>query len=180
MQYLYHHVPTNMQSSILYPLNTLQTVLPEVYQYQSAKYQNRAHVLEQRIPLFNNCLWNDVIFCIALHPQKLVDARRHAGWPDAPPQQYFKIDPRKLDQSKLGVYLFEPKHQHTTLQAGDFAAYQYEDLKKYEIIPPETNAYFRSEREGGQPRIRLFYRYIPHVLYYGAIDTTDLEVITVS
>lgn len=68
-----------MQGTILYPLNMMQLTMPEVYKKEFAKYTDRLRVPERRIPLFEDCLWNDVLFSVAINPQKLMDARREAG-----------------------------------------------------------------------------------------------------
>jgi len=58
--FLYHLVPKNIRGDILYPLNILKSIYPDIYQYQVNKYFGREYIIEQRIPLFN-CLWNDVL-----------------------------------------------------------------------------------------------------------------------
>jgi hypothetical protein len=46
-------------------------------------------------------------------------------------------------------------------------------------VPKATKDYFKQEFEAGAPYIKLFYRYIPHVLYHGEIDISNVEIITV-
>jgi hypothetical protein len=180
MNYLYHHVPRDMQGSTLYPLNMLKTKLPIVYESEHSKYRGREYVTKQHIPPLGNCLWNDVLFLTAVNPQELIQARREAGWSDIQPQQYYKINPAVLDQSQLAVYLFKPTSLSKELLVDDFTIYDYNDLSKYSHIPQETEAYFKQEFEEGKSRIQLFYRYIPHILYKGEIDVTNVEIIRVS
>lgn len=180
-QYLYHHLPTEMRGSVVYPLNNLKAHFPDIYQKEAAKYQGREAVKAQRIPLFKDCLWNDVLFLISVHPQELYSARREAGWADLAPQTYLKIDPHSLDQTKLGVYLF-PVHTSndgSPITETDFRNYNVTELANYATIPKATKDYFKDEYDKGALRIELFYRYIPHVLYKGPIDISQAERITV-
>lgn len=167
-----------MQGSVLYPLNSLRAMYPDVYTHHMQKYANRMHVPRQHIPLFDNCLWNDVLFTSAVEPAKLYEARRQAGWPEMPPPQFYKIDPRKLDQTKLGVFLFRP-NRGAVLGVDDFTQYNYEDLATYSQIPRETIEYYAQEFAAGESNIKLFWRFIPHILYHGAIDVSDVKIISV-
>lgn len=180
MQYLYHRVPNNLRDKTLFPLNQLKQKFPDIYNDEARKYQGREHITQQTIPVLNNCLWNDVIFLTAINPTELFETRRTSGWPEIPAQHFFKIDTRQLDQSKLGVFLFKPNRQSSILTPSDFERYDYNSLKSYTKIPPETRSYYRREFEDNQPRIRLFFNYIPHILYHGSIDITDTEIIQVS
>jgi len=181
MQYLYHHLPTDLKGATLHPLNSLKSKFPDVYEREVSKYVGREHITQQRIPLLDNCLWNDVIFMTALNPQELFDERRRAGWHSTTPRQYIKIDPNTLDPAKLGIFLFKIKEDDlsSTLEASDFAAYNYDDLKTYAILPQATKDYFKYELDKGEPHIKLLYRYIPHILYKGTIDISNAEIITV-
>jgi len=182
MQYFYHHVPEDFKGTTLLPLNVLKFKYPEIYQKESLKYDGREHITQQRIPLLDNSLWNDVIFMTAVHPQKIFEARSDAGWGKIRPQRYFKIDPSKLDQERLAVYLFKPRSSNNKsgFEIDNFAKYSYADVSEYAVVPQSTKDYFKYEHESGQNRIRLFYRYIPHILYKGEIDISDVEIITIS
>lgn len=180
MNHIYHRVPNNMEGDILYPLNELQTILPSAYEYQVRKYEGREKLLEQRISVLGSCLWNDVLFFTPAQPSDVFEARRQAGFPDLAPQRYFKINPHELDQSKLGVFLFHPHSDSFNHQPEDYAEYNYDDLEQYAKIPDETKEYFKHEFEAGEPGIKLFFRYIPHILHKGPIDVSEAEVITVT
>jgi hypothetical protein len=177
MNYLYHRIPDDFQGNILYPLNVLKDTIPDIYTRHISKYEGRTHIIEQRILLFDNCLWNDVVFLSAVEPTQLFEARRRAGWPDRPPQKFFKIDPRSLDQSKLGIFLYRPDVDNRSHTEGDFATYNYVDLERYTQIPAATKEYFKREYDRDAPYIKLFWRYIPHILYHGEIDVADAEII---
>ena len=181
MRFIYHRVPDNLQGNTLYPLNMLKDVYPGIYTKAASKYDGREHVPKQRIPLFGDCLWNDVLFFTAVDPALLLDERRKAGFTDfKKPQQFFKIDPRALDQSKLGVFLFQPWVDAHNYTAESFTNYRYDDLATYATIPQETKDYFAAESNAGAPYIKLLWRYIPHILYRGEIPIAETEIIIVS
>ena len=180
MNYIYHRVPGTLQDDTLYPLNTLKNIYPDIYANEISKYAGREYVNEQRIPLFNNALWNDVLFFTAVEPSEIYKARRDAGWPDLKPQKYFKINPNDLDQSKLGIFLFQTTANPKHYTHDNFSYYSYEALTKITEVPSSTKEYFKNEFEAGEPHIKLFFRYIPHVLYYGEINISDAEIITVT
>lgn len=173
MNWLYHRVPQPMRGTTLYPLNSLKDIYPEIYGQQVAKYVGREHVQQHKIPPLDNCLWNDVIFMTSLDPRELYKERKRAGFPDAPPQYYYKIDPNTLDQEKLAVYLFTP----ATRVADDFVPYHYNNLPSYASVPKATADYFHELRKQNAERIPLFYRYVPHILYKGTINISDCEII---
>lgn len=179
MNYIYHRVPNNLRGNILYPLNALKGIYPDTYKLEANKYTGREHVPKQRIPLWDDTLWNDVLFFIAADPNAVYEARRNAGWPDMKPQKYFKINPHELDQSKLGVFLFQTTADPTNYKIDNFTDYRYEELNLYTQIPKATKDYFVHEFEAGEPFIKLFYRYVPHILYRGEIDITNTQIITV-
>ena len=178
MSFLYHHVPRNMQGDTLFPLNELKITMPEVYQKEVAKYKGREHVTQKRIALLNNCLWNDVLFLISTNPEEIIEARREAGWPDNGPHKYFKIDPSTLDQSKLAVFLFRPGLGNTDSYDDQIVPYDPKDIEKYSYVPQETKDYFKQEFENGENGIKLFFRYIPHILYKGEINISNAEIVT--
>ena len=72
MQYLYHRVPDNIQGTIIYPGNMLVQQDPEMV-YVLEKYANRQNLVQSIIPGLD-CLWNDVIFLSATHPEKVINA----------------------------------------------------------------------------------------------------------
>ena len=185
MHYLYHRIPrdaesrSDMRGHILYPLNDLRALYPDVYQRQAAKYTGREHVTRQTIPLLDNCAWNSVLFLSSVHPQDFKDAFVEAGGDPSIERSFYQIDPTSLDQDKLAVWLFP-----TTTAPGkpvtpdEFVPYRYEDLAAYSTIPSQTKDYYAKELQAGQP-IRLFWRWIPHILYRGPIDISNAKIIRV-
>jgi hypothetical protein len=53
--FVYHLVPGNLKGSILYPLNRLRDIHPEIAAEHAAKYQGREETMQMRVePL--NCM----------------------------------------------------------------------------------------------------------------------------
>ena len=70
MEVLYHRVPTNMSGTILYPLNELKKLHPELYAEHVKKYEGREQLLTTEVPPLE-CLWNDVLHFTAVAPSEL-------------------------------------------------------------------------------------------------------------
>ncbi|MBI3494497.1 hypothetical protein HY004_00745 [Candidatus Saccharibacteria bacterium] len=169
MQYLYHAVPNDLKDDKLYALNTLKEKHPDLYRIKNAKYEGREEVTQQSIPLLD-CLWNDVIFLTAVHPQTLLDAYRKAGGSVDHSLRYFQIDVDSLQKDNLVVASYTGDGYKKT-----YELYNTDNIKGYSTIPGATIDYFTKElTQGRQP---LYYAYIPHVLYKGAIGTKNLPII---
>ena len=152
---------------MLYPLNQLKTVEPEIYEKHIAKYAGREHITEMRIlPL--DCLWNDVLHFSAVHPNIVREALIEAGTPLQWRIDYFEIDPHLLDPKHTTVYLFRDREKGAALTPENFVPYDPDNLEKYAIIPEETKAYYKETLSQGKNP--LTFRGIPHILYKGTID----------
>ncbi len=104
MSFIYHGVPEDMHGTKLIPLNRMREEMSEVFDAAVKKYDGRKQVIQRRIPLLD-CLWNDVIQFLPLHPQKVFELQQSLGLiPAVPPYKFFKIDIRKLDPDKTVVY----------------------------------------------------------------------------
>ncbi len=175
--YLYHRVPPNMVGTVLYPLNELKARCPEVYVEHARKYspdplletQDRQKLMNARIePL--GCLWNDVLFLMAVHPQKLAEARtkivgRPSAWSPS-----FVIDVANLDCTKLVVERFS---------SGVRGGVELFDPAKFEQdseVPEATLEHYR--RAHAENRKHYFpFLHVPHYLYKGSIDTAGLPIV---
>lgn len=167
--------PLDQEGATLYPLTDLESIRPDIYQQQKAKYEGRPHVMDQRIPPLGNCAWNAVIFMSAVAPNKIDEARTEAGFTPSTHRSYYQIDPSILDRDKLTVYTFPHGRQFN--EATDFVDYN-DDLERYSQIPEATKQYYKQEFDSGQKYIRLTWRFIPHILYKGRIDVSECPVIS--
>jgi len=173
MYYLYHRVPNNMKGGILYPLNQLKDIDLTLYEEERSKYENRMHVMEQPVPPLN-CLWNDVIHLAALHPQKVQDElEKHND--SLINKKFFQIDPHILEPEKTTVFLFGHNIEEEKYQSDNWATYDPDNIGKYSEFPERTSRYYaRSFEKGENP---LLWAFVPHIMYKGHIDTTDIEII---
>ncbi len=77
---MYHRKPDDMQGSVLYPLNSLEILSPQVFAKHRQKYEGREHVLDTVIPEPLNCKWNDALHFTAVPPQTLYANIAAAGF----------------------------------------------------------------------------------------------------
>lgn len=174
MFYLYHAIPKHMEGHILYPLNALKEIFPDVYAQEMAKYEGREQVMQQRIPVLN-CLWNDVLHMTAIPPTEMKKARAETGNPDFT-KTYYQIDPTMLEPEKSIVFLYAGVHGGT-MHPENFAPYHPDDVAKYAVIPSSVKAYYTEMlAQGKHP---LLYHKIPHILYKGTLDITKLPIVSV-
>lgn len=168
--FVYHWIPKNMKGTILYPLNQLKEIEPELYDEHAKKYVGRETLMERKIPLLD-CLWNDVLHTTAIDPVLIYEKLREAGF-DYPPKKFFKIPIEMLDQSKLAIYLFK---EVEVGKPGLFQEFDTNKFDEYTIFDQRTLEYYKEMK--AQDKHPLVHHLLPHVLYKGQIDTTGLEII---
>ena len=171
MKYLYHRVPDDMQGSVIYPWNMFIEKYPSKAEFVMGKYKNRANLVQSTIPNLN-CLWNDVIFLSATHPEKVKGALIASWWEDKL-MKFFCIDSESLQQNDTLVYLGKAGW----IFPDNFGKYVTNDLEKYDYVPEETLVYYREKFKDWE-RPLMFYR-MPHIIYKGIIETSGLEIIEV-
>lgn len=173
MYYLYHRVPHNLSGEILYPMNELKDILPNIYADEVKKYEGRKEITEQKIP-FLNCLWNDVLHMSAVHPAE-VKAELAKNGQEMRFTKFFRIDPFSLASEKTVVYLYRHTRMEDKLKEENFAPYNPEKIAEYAVLPEETKKYYAEIiTEGGKP---LLWHRVPHILYKGRLDVSKLEII---
>jgi len=173
MNYLYHQVPKDMQGDVLYPLNELKEIYPEIYRKKFAKYENRPHIPRQKIPILN-CLWNDVLHLSAIHPMKLKEAFSALG------KHYdfvsYQIDPTILSKDNTVIYLHNERKKDDDLNPADFVEYDPELISNYAEIPEETLTYYKERISAGESP--LLYHLVPHILYRGSFYVDKASVVS--
>ncbi len=172
MNYFYHGVPESMKGYRLIPLNEMMSIDPGLRAKYLEKYKGREDVLEKKIPLLD-CLWNDVVQLLPLHPKKLFEAQHTLGIIDElPDYRYFRIDPARLNPNKTAVYFkTAPGEKNVTVKW--LADVNLDDLQN---TPSATLKYYKSLVGSGE--LPFNYQFVPHILYRGSIDISDAEIIT--
>lgn len=161
MTFLYHHVPADMQGSVLYPLEKLKERAPTLWVKQVKKYEGRQGLLKCRIPPLN-CLWGEVLFFSPIHPQKICDALRRAGIHRS--MRCFEIPAHLLSKEKTVVMFSEVK---------EFISYTAEAIELYAEIPQHTIDYYRS-CAGEMP---FLYHGVPQILHRGTFNIAGLRIV---
>jgi len=176
MDFLYHIVPPKLNGKYLYPLNELKNKYPLLYKLGIKKYSGRINVTNIIIPSLN-CKWNDVIHLTAVHPSIIKKSYNKAGG-KMKKLKWFKISPKELGKNNLTIYLYKYKKDVSKMNSTDqFEEFSISKLKHCNDIPKRTFEYYTNEIESG--RKPLLFHYIPHILYKGKIEISNLEVIEV-
>jgi len=176
MNYLYHRVPKNVRGNILYPLNAIKEIHPEIYEQEVSKYNGREHIARQQIPVLN-CLWNDVLHFSAVNPKEVKHALIEAGKNPDFIMNCYQVDPKLIAPENAIVYLYAHTDDKDKLNENNFASFDPDEVAKFSPMPQATKDFYKEMiRTGG--RTFLFHR-IPHILYRGTIDITDLPIVSV-
>lgn len=164
MNFIYHGVPDSLIGNILIPLNQMRSVMPDIRDKNLKKYKGREEILKRKLPLLN-CLWNDVVHFLPLHPQKVFELQLELGLiPDIPPYKFYEINLGNLNPKKTVVFFKtapgEENSEVRWLSEIDFTALQE--------IPEATVAYYKTFVGTGE--LPFNYQFIPHILYKGTVD----------
>lgn len=172
MTYLYHGIPEDLKGSELIPLNKMLEVDSDLRAKYLEKYKGREEILERKIPLLN-CLWNDVVQLLPLHPKKLFELQQQLGIvEEIPDYHYFQIDINQLDASKTVVYFkTAPGEENVTVKW--LSDVNLDDLQG---IPPATENYYKSMVGTGEPVFN--YQFMPHVIHKGSIYISDAKTLS--
>lgn len=167
-----------MKGAVLYPLNRLKELYPDVYTEQVKKYEGREELLDAKVsPL--QCLWNDALHLTAVSPQTLRENVAKAGI-ELERRAWFKI-PASLIQGGQSIAFTYRRNEGIVPQFKKFKNkknYETFDparISVYGTVPDETIAYYKEKKaEGKHP---LLFHLVPHILYKGVIDTKNLEIV---
>lgn len=175
MHYLYHMVPKDQQGTVLEPLNQLKESRPDLYAEKVKKYEGREHVMERTIPILD-CLWNDVLHLSPIPPSDLKTALLEAGMENKE-FNFYQIDSRSLAPDKTVVYMHRSTDKLMQPDDSEFVRFSSELLEDIKHVPRISKEYFREKYSAGEKP--LLFLGIPHILYRGTLDTTNLPVVTV-
>ncbi len=177
--YLYHQVPEKMEGNILYPLNQLRFQMPETYTSHITKYLGRERITERIIPRIE-CLWNDVLFFIAIDPFDFQKVFERHGRGNVP-RDFFKIPARTLSSDQTVIYT-PCKEGRTSfplrIPEEQISSYNPEDLSPYCQMTKATLDHLDTVLGRGD---KTFLPYIstPHILYKSTLDISGIEIIRV-
>lgn len=173
MYYIYHGVPDEMIGSILFPLNQMKQTLPEIYAKNLVKYQYRRGVMDRKVQLLN-CLWNDVIQFLPLHPSRVFELQKNIGLiSKVPDYSFFEINLSLLDPNKTVVY-FKTSQGEENVEVKWIKDVNFDDLQN---VPKQTEDYYKSLAKTNE--LPFNYQYIPHILYMGTLDISGSKIISI-
>lgn len=174
MYFVYHSVPEPMVNNKLIPLNQMHDEMSDVRSRNLQKYKGREEILARKIPLLN-CLWNDVVQFLPLHPQTVFELQRRLGIiPKIPPYKFYEIPLDTLDPEKTVVFFKTAAgEEHTKVQW-----LKDVDLAFLQEIPPTTVEYYKTITGTGE--LPFNYQFIPHILHRGTVDIADTKIITLT
>lgn len=173
MLYVYHRVPKNMIGTMLYPLNELKRLYPEIYDAQVKKYEGRERLLTAEVPPLN-CLWNDVLHLTAVSPQELKAnlAKANIELPSVP---WFKIPASSIVGENSIAFTYRRDLNNAIPIFKEYEVFDPHRIDMYRAVPHETIEYYKQKKkEGVRP---LFFHLVPHILYRGSLNTTDFEAV---
>ncbi len=174
MTFVYHGVPEQMEGKALIPLNEMPASMVAIRDMHVKKYKNRQEIMQRRIPLLN-CLWNDAVQFLPLHPGKVFELQVELGLiPAVPPYKFFEIDVTTLEPDKTVVYFkTAPGEENVT-----FKWLRDVDLTTIQEIPKATVNYYKSLI--GASELPFNYQFIPHVLHKGNVDISKSRIISLA
>lgn len=160
-----------MKGHELIPLNKMFETDHELHQKYLEKYKGREEILKRKIPLLN-CLWNDVVQLLPMHPKKIFECQKELDLIDSlPDYSYFEIDLDLLDPNKAVVYFkTAPGEENVTVKWLNDV-----DLNNLQEIPLATIDYYKSMVGKNEPVFN--YQFVPHVIYMGTIDVLGSPLI---
>lgn len=160
-----------MKGTELIPLNKMLEVDPELRAKYLEKYNGREEILKRKIPLLN-CLWNDVVQLLPLHPRQLFELQKELDLiKEIPDYRYYRINIDALDPLQTVVYFkIAPGEENVTVKW--LRDVQLEELHG---IPEATRKYYESMVGTDEPVFN--YQFVPHIIYKGTVDVSSAQVI---
>jgi len=167
---LFHFVPSPMAGTVLYPLNELKQLEPEIWRREVAKYDGREQLLEMPIPPLG-CLWNDVLHLSIVHPREIV-AELEAAGVEPLRRRFFEFDAGVFDPERTVIFLNRPTDVAARSDDSQWLPFESANLDRLVELTEPTRRYNR-ECAMRRERPRLF-AHLPHVFYRGALETRPL------
>ena len=180
MDYVYHMESKKMMGEVLISLNEIKLTNPELYKTYSKKYfdhPERPNLLLQNIPKLN-CLWNDVIFLLPLHPHYVYEALHSLGVSIKQELIFYEIPTERLMKNINAVYFYNKENYKGPAAAIPDEEIQLIDITSYQecsALPLDTLAYFTEEHKKGVS-FGMF-AHIPHILSLGNINVRGVNKI---
>ena len=173
-QFVFHLVPNQLHGNVLYPLNSLWKIAPEIAENLAKKYAGRESIQQRYIPPLD-CLWNDVLMFCPVPPDRLMQTFRDEGY-DLAPKRWLKIAIARLEPQKTAIYFSKNRaYGDHSVDDSDFARLDQVDFASLTQVPDALRVHIQSARsENRQP---FMFVGVPHVLYKGELSLDGIEII---
>ena len=185
-QYVYHQLAPDFRGTILYPLNHLATVYPDIHGREAPKYAGREAVMSYRVP-YLDAPWADTVNLSTLDPRLLVAARERLGIASSQllQRRLLPIPIEHLAGHRLVRYSGATRWINSSPGEdvpAEPPAHEFEptDPQTYRetIDVPAAHLEYLTECQAAGKRA-LGFVHVPHVLALGPIDISPLSPIDI-
>jgi len=186
-QFVYHQVASDFRGTLLYPLNHLAALYPDIHAREAPKYAGREVVMSYRVPHLD-APWADTVNLSTLDPRLLVAARERLGIASSQllQRRLLPIPIEHLAGHRLVRYSGATRWINsspgedvpTEPPAGEFEATDPLSYRETTEVPAAHLDYLTECRAAG--RRALGFVHVPHVLALGPIDISGLHPIDVA
>jgi len=172
-----------MRGHVLYPLSTLRTTFPDLYEHERAKYAGREILLELWIPILQ-VLWTEALHLSPLHPYHLAAAWRAQGLTSATwNREFFEIPVERIDSNRSvwfssGILIgdeAERERGRPSVPVDQVTRFDPAVYRGMERPPRRYLEYLQDQRE--RDRHPRPFAYLPHVLVAASVDVASLDVV---
>jgi len=183
MRYVYHLCAEDFRGEVLYPLDHLRSVFPDVHQREREKYLGRDSVLSFVVPGLN-VTWGATVNLSALNPSLLVAERRRLGVPfsNLLTRRLLRIPIERI--SGLPAVRYDSATHWINSSPGDptvpltppieeFRRFEPTNYEEPQQVPALHTEYLLRQLARGERA--LGFVFVPHVLVAAAIDVSGLE-----
>ncbi|GCE51024.1 hypothetical protein EI42_04992 [Thermosporothrix hazakensis] len=178
MPAIYHCCSPALQGDTLYPLNMLKELYPALYDREIQKYNDtpaRKKLPSLRIPRLN-CLWNDVIFCLPLHPYYIYHELQYRSIPVSPDKAFLRIPLEYIRDLPTAIYYDSIGPSPETILEEKVEWLDHSNYRELSTVPQQTLDWYDLLVQ--RKLQRGFFSGIPHILVKGAIPIQGLQVIS--
>ena len=183
MRYLYHLCSTDFRGTILYPLNDLRAVHPDLYAREREKYSGRERVLDFIVPRLE-VRWADTVNLSALDPRRLVEERRKLGvtFSNFFSRRLLRIPVECIAELPATRYVAtthwlnsrpHDPNASTAPPLTDFSDFDPRTYLETAEVPSLHRTYLQEQK--ANDALALGFVFIPHILVAGRIDVSGIE-----
>jgi hypothetical protein len=183
MAFVYHLCAPDFRGNTLYPLDGLRQALPDIYERERIKYDERESVLSFVIPGLG-VTWGATVNLSALDPSRLVMARRQLGVPfsNLLTRRVLRIPVERIAHLPAVRYNSETHWINSspgdasvplTPPSHEFLPFRPDVYEEVTEVPELHLHYLRRQLARGERA--LGFVFVPHVLVAAPIDVSGLK-----